>query len=98
MDEAPDTADSKSDRKLRFELHKLEYQIVTQRYENIYRAIWQNFSYMGAAAAGILAFGARTWPTPIACAVASIPILFWLVVTYVPMDHYARQARARAGD
>lgn len=29
-----------------FELLKLEYEKAADRYENIYKAIWQNFSYM----------------------------------------------------
>ena len=42
-----------------FELFKLEYEQSAERYENIYKAIWQIFSYMGILAAGILTFGSR---------------------------------------
>lgn len=42
-----------------FGLFKLEYEQAAERYENIYKAIWQIFSYMGILAAGILTFGSR---------------------------------------
>src|SRR5687768_6985149 len=43
------------------ELKKLEYIRTGDRYENIYRAIWQNFSYMAVLAGGILTFASRTF-------------------------------------
>lgn len=52
-------SDNEKDLTRGFELFKLEYQQAADRFENIYKAIWQIFSYMGVLAAGILTFGAR---------------------------------------
>jgi hypothetical protein len=38
-----------------FELLKLEYEKAAERYENVYRAMWQNFSYLSLISAGTLA-------------------------------------------
>jgi hypothetical protein len=55
-----DLEDDKARREKWYDLHKMEYELAAARYENIYRAIWQNFSYMAVLAGGILTFGA--WP------------------------------------
>lgn len=75
-----------------------EYKIVADRYENIYKAIWQHFSYMAALAAGIVAFGTRDGPSVSAAFAAGTPLLFWFYASYLPMDHYARSARKRASE
>lgn len=82
----------------RFEIYKLEYQIAAERYENIYKAIWQNFSYMAILAGGILTFGAKALPLFWIGALSITPLLFWFTATYLPMDHYARSARKRAAE
>jgi hypothetical protein len=82
----------------RFEVYKLEYQIAAERYENIYKAIWQNFSYMAILAGGILTFGAKALPLFLVGALSITPLLFWFMATYLPMDHYARSARKRAAE
>lgn len=78
-----------------FEIFKLEYEQAAQRYENIYKAIWQIFSYMTALAAAIVAFGANTLPSLAVVLIAPIPLLFWLLAIYIPMDFYGNQSRER---
>src|SRR5688572_22494927 len=71
-----------------FTLYQLEYKASAERYENIYKASWQDFSYLGAMAAGILAFASRSLPLSVALTIACLPLLFWFLATYLPMDHY----------
>lgn len=94
--ERPATESTLSSRALK--LYELEYRIAAGRYENIYKAIWQNFSYMAALSAGILAFSSKALPLSTVVALSCIPLLFWFFATYLPMDHYARQARRRAAE
>lgn len=86
--------------KLIFEIFKLEYEQAAQRYENIYKAIWQIFSYMAVLAAAILTFGARASNLPLAVAVliALLPLLFWYSAIYIPMNFYGEQDRKRLAD
>lgn len=78
-----------------FEIFKLEYEQAAQRYENIYKAIWQIFSYMSALAAAIVAFGANNLPLSTVVYITPLPLLFWLVAIYIPMDFYGQQSRQR---
>lgn len=81
-----------------FEIFKLEYEQAAQRYENIYKAIWQIFSYMSALAAAIVAFGANNLPLLIVVFIAPLPLFFWLVAIYIPMDFYGNRARRRLAE
>lgn len=78
-----------------FEIIKLEYEQAAQRFENIYKAIWQIFSYMAALTAAIFAFGASNFPLPAVVLIAPLPLLFWWLAIFIPMDFYGRQARTR---
>lgn len=73
-----------------FELFKLEYEQAAERFENIYKAIWQIFSYMSILAAGILTFGSRSSSLSIEAivSIALAPLVFWFLAIYVPMNHY----------
>lgn len=77
------------------DLLKLEYGRAADRYENIYKAIWQNFQYVVVAAAAIasLAFGKAKAVYVVFGALT--PIVFWLLATFIPMNHYGEQARTR---
>lgn len=77
------------------ELYKLEYDLAAKRYDNIYRAIWQNFSYMAALSAGIVAFGSRAYSTDVVAFIALIPLVFWFLATFLPMDRYGENTRDR---
>ncbi len=83
-----------------FELFKLEYEQSAERYENIYKAIWQIFSYMGILAAGILTFGSRSSSLPIQVTafIALTPLLFWFLAIYIPMNNYGEKAREHLGN
>ena len=81
---------SKQDWERIFGLFKLEYEQAAERYENIYKAVWQIFSYMGILAAGILTVGSRNnaLPIPVIVSIALTPLVFWFLAIYVPMNHY----------
>lgn len=71
------------------ELYKLEYERCSIRYEDIYRAIWTNFSYLTVVSGAILAFGSNQLDIMLASFIACFPLLFWYWATYRPMDKYA---------
>jgi hypothetical protein len=78
-----------------FELKKLEYEKAAERYDNIYRAVWQNFSYLAVLAGGILAFGAKDLSWAAAYFLSLTPLAFWYIATFLPMDHYGDETRKR---
>ncbi len=80
-----------------FDLFKLEYEQAAQRYENIYRAIWQIFQYMAVLSGVILAFVSKSdiFSIKIIVSIALIPLLFWFLAIYIPMDRYGQQTRKR---
>lgn len=87
---------SENDTDHALELFKLEYERAAERYENIYRAIWQNFYYMAVLAGGIIAFGPReAFPLALLAAVALVPLVVWFWATFLPMDRYGQLTRAR---
>lgn len=88
---------SESDWKRTFELFKLEYEQATQRYENIYRDIWQIFQYMALLSAGILTFASKDsrFPTEVIVFIALLPLVFWSLAIYLPMDGYGQDVRKR---
>src|SRR5688500_4566591 len=69
---------------LKAELYKGAYELAAQRYENLYNAVWTNFSYMSVIAAGIISFAADKLYLPALVLVAFAPLLFWYRVTYKP--------------
>ncbi len=81
-----------------FEIFKLEYEQAAQRYENIYKAIWQIFSYMTVLAAAIVTFGANNLPLSAVVFFAPCPLIFWLFAIYIPMDFYGQQCREQLLD
>lgn len=72
------------------EFRKLEYERASIRYNNIYEAMWQIFSYMTAIAAAILTFGGDRLQLNFLLVVACLPLLFWFWATYLPLDAYGR--------
>lgn len=79
------------------QLYTLEYQKAAERYDNIYRSIWTIFSYMTAVAGGFLAFGGDRIEHHALICIASIPLLFWLFTTYLPLDRYGNEVINRFG-
>jgi len=82
----------------RFDLLKMEYDKAAERYENIYRAVWQNFSYLSIVSAAILTFGSNQLPMWITVSVAGFPLLFWFWFQFIPLDAYGRDLRLRLRD
>ncbi|HKM65647.1 MAG TPA: hypothetical protein VJX70_00665 [Candidatus Acidoferrum sp.] len=70
------------------EAYKLEYQLAASRYENIYKALWQIFSYLSAVTGALLTFGGDHFQSNFLWVLASLPLLFWYLSTYSPMNHY----------
>ena len=77
----------------RLTLLKMEYRAAAQRYENIYRAMWQIFSYMLAISSGILVFGKDTLETWLLFTLVLLPLYFWFFSTFVPLDKYGSRVR-----
>jgi hypothetical protein len=90
--ESTDLSDSD---KAKIELLKQEYKMAADRYENIYKAIWQIFQYVAALSAAILAFGSSTLPLGLVGLLAIIPLIFWYYVTFVPMNSYGDETAIR---
>jgi hypothetical protein len=95
MDTNTNTATITENQKFQLELFKLEYVQAGQRYENIYKAIWQIFSYMAALTAAILTFASRNIPFLYVMIIAPFPLTFWYLAIYLPMDNYGQEIRAR---
>ena len=83
---------------LKAELYKGAYELAAQRYENLYNAVWTNFSYMSVIAAGIISFAADKLYFPALVLVAFAPLLFWYRVTYKPLDRYGDNALDSLGE
>ncbi len=80
-----------------FEAFKLEYEKAAERYENVYKAVWQNFYYMAFFAGGLFAFSPAALPITLRGGIGLIPLVFWFWATFLPLDHYGRQTRLRLG-
>jgi len=76
------------DDKQKLEAFKVEYQKAADRYDNIYKAIWTNFSYMAIVSGGILTFGKDKLGVYMAGLLAYVPLLFWWLASFEPMNRY----------
>ena len=107
----------------KIEFYKVEYERGAQRFNDIYVAIWTNFSYMALVAGGIVTFGsnilrnissvnlmsastvnpiahtfdstADPWSLEIPALIAMIPLFFWYMATFIPLNEYGDQALER---
>jgi hypothetical protein len=82
-------------RDLKFELYKLEYERAAIRYEDIYKAVWQIFSYMTAVSGALLAFGGDRFQENLFWFLASAPLVYWFLGTYIPLNTYGTNIGAR---
>ena len=80
-----------------FEAFKLEYEKAAERYENVYKAVWQNFYYMAFFAGGLFAFSPDALPLALRGGIGLAPLVFWFWATFLPLDYYGRQTRFRLG-
>jgi hypothetical protein len=82
---ASDGADSSKEA---IDIYKMEYERCAQRYNDLYSAAWTNFSYMALVAGGILSFGGSRFVTPFTALLACLPLLFWWLATFEPLNRY----------
>lgn len=75
-------------RELAIQLYKMEYEQCVSSYHNIYQEIWKIFSYLTAISAAVLIFGREYFSPGIALAVSMLPLIFWFLGVYLPMDRY----------
>lgn len=72
----------------KLELYKLEYERAAIRYEDIYKAVWQIFSYLTAISAALLAFGGDRLQQNLFFFLVCVPLVFWFWATYWPLNKY----------
>jgi hypothetical protein len=77
------------------DLYKLEYEQAAARYQNIYQSAWSNFSYLTAVAAGIIAFGSKSFSPTLTIVFATLPLFFWYFAVFVPANVYGDQVIER---
>lgn len=70
------------------DIYKMEYERCAQRYNDLYNAAWTNFSYMVLVAGGLLTFAGVRFVTPLTVFLACLPLLFWWVATFEPLNRY----------
>jgi len=80
------------------EAYKLEYQLAAARYENIYKALWQIFSYLSVVTGAILTFGGDRFQPNFLWVLAAFPLFFWYLSTYLPLNRYGDSCLARLAD
>lgn len=83
---------------VKFELYKLEYERAAIRYEDVYKAVWQIFSYMTAISGAFLAFGGARFQQNLFWFLASAPLVYWFWGTYVPLDRYGKGVGTRLAE
>lgn len=77
------------------DLYKLEYQKCVDRYDNIFKAVWTNFSYMAIVTGAILTFGGTKFSAEATIAIACVPLIFWYLASFLPMNRYGDGAIKR---
>src|SRR5215475_11510324 len=87
-----------SQRDLKFELYKLEYERGAIRYEDVYKAVWQIFSYMTAVSGAFLAFGGNRFQQNLFWALVLAPLVYWFFCTYLPLNGYGDKISKRLGE
>ena len=80
------------------ELYALEYEKGAERYENIYKAVWANFSYLTVVSGGIYAFGSRLFSWEMTAVLAVIPLVFWWLAIFEPMNRYGDEVAGRLSE
>jgi len=80
------------------DVYKMEYETCARRYNDLYTAAWTNFSYMALFAGGILTFGGSRFIVPLTVFLACLPLLFWWVATFEPLNKYGDQVQKDLGN
>lgn len=76
---------------LKIELLKMEYETCVETYQDIYNSIWKIFSYFSAVTAALLLLGDVGFTINARIALAAIPLFFWWLGIYTPMNKYGDQ-------
>lgn len=79
------------------EAYKLEYEKCAQRYDDIYKAAWTNFSYMAIVAGAILTFGGDRFLPELSALLACFPLLSWWLASFEPLNKYGDKVINRLG-
>lgn len=79
----------------RLDLYKMEYEHCVARYRNIYEEMWKIFSYLAAISAGMLVFGREHFSVGITTAISMLPLLFWFLGVFLPLDRYGQSTLDR---
>lgn len=72
------------------QVYLVEYQECAKGYRDTYAIIWQSGGLLAAASAAFMAFANSAVQS-----IAPLPILFWVVYIFWPMNSYAEQKSAR---
>jgi hypothetical protein len=80
------------------DIYKMEYEKAAQRYNDLYNAAWTNFSYMALVAGGLLTFGGVRFVTPLTAFLACLPLLFWWIATFEPLNRYGDMVQKELGE
>jgi hypothetical protein len=80
------------------DIYKMEYEKAAQRYNDLYNAAWTNFSYMALVAGGLLTFGGARFVTPLTAFLACLPLLFWWIATFEPLNRYGDMVQTELGE
>lgn len=75
-------------------MYKMEYEKAAQRYNDLYNAAWTNFSYMALVAGGLLTFGGARFVAPLTVVLACLPLLFWWLASFEPLNRYGDKVQA----
>ena len=77
------------------ELYKVEYDKGATRYENIYQAMWRIFSHVVVVSGAILSFGSDRLTPELLGFLVGLPLVFWFLSTYIPLDRYGNSTLER---
>jgi hypothetical protein len=79
------------------DVYKMEYETCAKRYNDLYSAAWTNFSYMALFAGGILTFGGTRFVTSLTAFLSCLPLLFWWIATFEPLNRYGDDVQRDLG-
>jgi hypothetical protein len=98
MDHSPTSRAKNEPDECTMTLYKMEYEKCADRYENIYKAVWTNFSYIAVVSGAIMTFGSTRLDLNYVSLIACMPLLFWFWSSYTPLDFYGNSATARLSE
>jgi len=81
--------------KERIDLYRMEYEYCVSSYHNIYEEIWKIFSYLSAISGAVLVFGREYFSAGMTVFVSMLPLIFWFLGVYLPMDRYGNMRSER---